>query len=129
MHIQTYQFTDRSLENQMTDVKNMLITWLYNKDYLNGEQADDLRDNFAVIVRKPSFFWRLINAARRKMDKNPLMILVRQESLHEPQEDKPPVKLVVAGESTEAKEVSDDGDKMPDGVQDAKDTPDDDSKK
>lgn len=109
MHIQTYQYTDRTLEAQMTDVKNMLVTYLLNKDYLNEEQADDLRDNFAIIVRKPSFFWRLVNAARRKMDKHPLMILVRQESLHEPQEDKPPVKLVVAGEPKEAKEASDEG--------------------
>ena len=102
MHIQTYQYTDRALEVQMTDVKNILVTYLFNKDYLNEEQADDLRDNFAIIVRKPSFFWRLINAARRKMDKYPVMILVRQETLYEPREDKPPVKLAVIGKSKEA---------------------------
>jgi hypothetical protein len=93
--IQTYNYTDRSLEEQATQIKNILADFIFAKGMISVEDADDLRDNYAIIIRKPSFFRRLVGKYRKTEDK-PSLIIVRQETLGEPNEEdaNPPVKLV-----------------------------------
>jgi len=92
MHIKTLSFTERDFERQMTDLKNLVIDFLYKKGIIDDKTTIDLRDNYAVLLRKPSFFWRLIGL--RKKVEELIMIIVKQETLEEPKEEEPPVKLV-----------------------------------
>ena len=92
MKIETYSFTHTELELHMTDVKNLLVGFLHNKGLINDETAANVRNNYAVLLRKPSFFRQLLGL--RKKHDEPEVIIVKQETLIEPKEAEPPVKLV-----------------------------------
>ncbi len=93
--VMTYHFTDRELEVQATAIKNILVDFIFSREMISIEDANMLRDDYAILVRKPSFFRRLVGKYRKTEDK-PSLIIVRQESLGEPdaEEANPPIKLV-----------------------------------
>ena len=92
MKIETYSFTHTELELHMTDVKNLFVGFLYDNGFIDDETATNVRNNYAVLLRKPSFFRQLLGL-RRKHDE-PEVIIVKQETLKEPKGAEPPVKLV-----------------------------------
>jgi len=77
--------TDRQLEELATQVKNVVVSFMAKKGYINNELYVDLTSNYALIVRKKSFFRRLLEG--KKEDKNLCFIIVRQENIVEEEEE------------------------------------------
>lgn len=87
-----FQFTERDLEDQATNVKNLVLHYLAKKDMISKDTEVEMVNNFAIIARPPSFFQRMF---RRNKGETLQFILVRQENLEEPDdEEKPPMKLI-----------------------------------
>lgn len=82
-----YTFTNRNLEGFATDVKNVLVNFLYKEKILNDEQAVDLTNNYAFMYRKPSFFRRIFPKKVKASKEFADLILVKQCTLPEEKEE------------------------------------------
>lgn len=92
-----YSFTVETLEDQATTIKNIVIEVMFSKGMINQEDYHELLNNYAVIVKKPSFFGNIWNEFLKKTGDKVSYILVKQQSLvpDENEEDEPPNLKVV----------------------------------
>jgi len=50
-----YTFETESLEEQATLIKNILIQFMALNDMIDKEVYENLLNNYAIIIRKPTF--------------------------------------------------------------------------
>jgi len=75
------------LEGEATKVKNLIINHLHNSNHINQEVYDDFILNYAVLVRRPSFFNRMWKKIMKvKEEENLQYVLVKQVSMSIPEE-------------------------------------------
>ena len=75
-----YSFTSEALEQQTGVIKNLLLSFMVSKRMINQEVYNDLEENYAIIVKKPTFFGTIW----KKFLKEPnaeSYIIVKQQSL------------------------------------------------
>lgn len=78
MKIQTYNFVTEELEEQATVIKNMVLQFLYDRGTIDKTICEDLSLNYAIIIKKPSFFTKLW---KKKTEDTLQYILVKQCSI------------------------------------------------
>lgn len=57
--MQLFRMTSEELEQEVTNVKNLLISFLQIEGHISKEVADNLIYNYGIVIKKPSFFTRL----------------------------------------------------------------------
>ena len=75
-----YSFTTEALEQQTGVIKNLLLNFMIVKKMISRETYIDLEDNYAIIVRKPTFFGSIWKKFLMKPDQESY-IIVKQQSL------------------------------------------------
>lgn len=101
---QMWYLDQKALEEEATKIKNVVITFLRNEDYIADDVYNDISLNYAFIVKKPSFFSKLWT--RKNVAQNLQYILVKQLTLTENDEPKkdPKANLIVITSNKEKKE-------------------------
>ena len=87
-----YELSVDMLESQVTIGKNIILDRLYKDGVITAEEYKHYSMNYAIVLRKPSFFSMLW-----KKDQSPSYTLVRQLSWNDEENHKeePPLKLEV----------------------------------
>lgn len=62
--IPMYSHTTESLEAFATQVKNLVMDVLCKEKILTDEQRVKYQENFAILVRNPGFWTRLVNMVK-----------------------------------------------------------------
>lgn len=75
-----YSFTTEALEQQTGVIKNLLLNFMVYKGMISQDVYDDLEDNYAIIVKKPTFFGSIWNKWLMRADRESY-IIVKQQSL------------------------------------------------
>ena len=78
-----YNRTERELEEEATQVKNLTLQFLHREGIISDSELEKYAFRFAVILRKPSFF----NLFFKNKDKNELTYYFVKRINHE-KEDK-----------------------------------------
>ena len=84
----TYNLTNEDLESEATGIKDMVVFYLHKNGHITDEVCEDMRLNYAIIVRKPSFFSKLWKSIINKNDNVIQYILVKQVSMAKPTKEK-----------------------------------------
>jgi hypothetical protein len=82
-----YSFTTEALEQQTGVIKNLLLNFMVSKEMISEEVYADLEENYAIIVKQPTFF----GSIWKKFLKEPnaeSYIIVKQQSLSQMKKDK-----------------------------------------
>jgi hypothetical protein len=96
MKIQTYNLITEELEEQATEIKNMVLQFLYDRGIIDKPICEDLALNYAIIIKKPSFFTKLW---KKKTEDKLQFIIVKQCSIkNKVDENKKEASLVVCPE-------------------------------
>jgi len=74
--IDVYSLTEDELEVEVNSAKNLILSILFNDNVITAEQYKHYRVNYAIIIKKPSFFSRLWKKVRNADDKQ--YVIVRQ---------------------------------------------------
>jgi uncharacterized protein YacL len=75
-----YSFTSEALEQQTGVIKNLLLNFMVLKGMITQEVYDNLEKNYAIIVKKPTFFGIIWKKFLNKPDAESY-IIVKQQSL------------------------------------------------
>lgn len=86
--LEKFKLLPSELEEEATKIKNLIIFHLYKQGYIDEKDYNDLSLNYAILVRKPSFFSSLWKCLLKSKKEDELKyILVKQISLREPEEN------------------------------------------
>jgi hypothetical protein len=83
--MQVYTWTSEEMESNLQIAKHTLIQNLYDRGKIDKETYTDYTNNYALLMRRPSFFssfWSTL-AGKKQGEDNMRFILVRQESIDE----------------------------------------------
>ena len=75
-----YSFTTEALEEQIGATNNLLLNFMVSKRMISQKIYNDLKENYAIIVKKPTFFGRIWEKVLSKPDAESY-IIVKQQSL------------------------------------------------
>lgn len=75
-----YSFTTEALEEQTGVIKNLLLNFMVEKRIISEKVYNDFENNYAIIVKKPTFFGSMWKKILNKPDAESY-ILVKQQSL------------------------------------------------
>ena len=77
-----YSFTIEALEQQIGVIKNLLLNFMVEKEMITEEVYNDLEINYAIIVKKPTFFGNIWKKLLMKPDQESY-IMIKQQSLNQ----------------------------------------------
>ena len=83
--MQVYTWTPEELESNLQIAKSILIEHLYNNGKIDEETYEDYARNYALLMRRPSFFsgfWSSL-AGKKHGEDHIRFVLVKQESITE----------------------------------------------
>lgn len=75
-----YSFTTEALEEQTMVIKNLLMNFMLSEKMIDEKLHADLQNNYAIIIRKPTFFGRIWKRFLTDPDAESY-IIVKQQSL------------------------------------------------
>ena len=75
-----YSFTTEALEQQVGVIKNLLLYFMVEKELITEEVYNNLENNYAIIIRKPTLFGTMWKKFLMKPDQESY-IIVKQQSL------------------------------------------------
>jgi hypothetical protein len=77
------------LEEQATDAKNLMLAHLAVSGVITDEKARYYINNFAILIRRPGFFRRMVNGVFcRKNEDEPIAMMLVQRASAPKREDK-----------------------------------------
>lgn len=93
MLINTYTYTDGDVESAANQIKDFILTRLYQRKEITKDVYENLTTNYAILCKKPSFFSKIW--AKIYGSDNLIYILVKQDSLTNPdQKNGPKLKVI-----------------------------------
>jgi len=75
-----YSFTTEALEQQTRVIKNLLLNFMLSKEMIDEKLYNDLENNYAIIIRKPTFFGNIWKRILVRAD-HVHYIIVKQQNL------------------------------------------------
>lgn len=77
-----YSFTTEVLEQQTEVIKNVLLGFMVAKGMITEEVYNDLGNNYAIVIKKPTFFGSIWRKFLKEPDTESY-ILVKQQTLEQ----------------------------------------------
>ena len=86
MTLSTYSFTDRDLEETAMAIKRVILDAMVSSDVIDEKTGENWKEDFAIMVRKPSFWKGMFNKKENK-EELPCWQMVSRVIINEEKED------------------------------------------
>lgn len=83
-----YTLGTEELEATMNQVMGVTLHFLYKNKYIDESTYLDLNTNYAIILRRPTFFSKAWDMLKGKKE-TPHIIIVKQQNLETTEDDEP----------------------------------------